>query len=199
MDGSIRIPLLRLNKTRDERENYLATRAYLESNLIATRPPTAEITDVHRDLAAALQECLNKVMLHVCGSFGQSTGRTRLALAGGVALNCTANGHLLRSGLFDDVYVQPASGDDGTALGAALYLAAEVGELVNRRMAVPLLGPSYDDAAVQKALAAFSGKISMQPFASMEENLRRGGRLDCAGPGAGVVSRRDGVWAARVG
>ena len=73
-DGSIRIPLLRLNKTRDERENYLASRDYLNRNLIPARPPSDEITPEHRDLAAALQECLNNVLIHICGSFGRSTG-----------------------------------------------------------------------------------------------------------------------------
>ena len=182
-DGSIRIPLLRLNKTRDERENYLASRAYLATNLLPVRDPSAEITQVHRDVAAALQECLNNALLHICGSFGQTTGLRRLALAGGVALNCTANGRLLRSGLFEDVYAQPASGDDGTALGAALHLASQSGKVENRRMAVPLLGPSYDDAAVQRALAAFDGKIDVQEFANLEEtcaaaaNLIKDGRV----------------------
>ena len=180
-DGSIRIPLLRLNKTRDERENYLASRAYLEANLIAARSPASEVTNEHRDLAAALQECLNNVVLHICGSFGQSTGQTRLALAGGVALNCTANGHLLRSGLFDDLYVQPVAGDDGTALGAALHFAAEAGEVVNQRMPVPLLGPSYDDAAVTKALAAFSSQVAVQPFASLEETCAAAAKLVAEG------------------
>jgi carbamoyltransferase len=168
-DGSIRIPLLRLNKTRDERENYLASRDYLNRNLIPARPPAGEITNEHRDLAAALQECLNNVLLHICGSFGRSTGHARLALAGGVALNCTANGHLLRSGLFDEIYVQPASGDDGTALGAALYHAAQHGTVSNVRMPVPFLGPAYDDSAVEAALARFAGEIEVRKFASREE------------------------------
>jgi len=168
-DGSIRIPLLRLNKTRDERENYLASRDYLNRNLIPARPLSAEITDEHRDLAASLQECLNNVLLHICGSFGRSTGNAHLALAGGVALNCTANGHLLRSGLFDDIYVQPASGDDGTALGAALYYAAQNETVANVRMPVPLLGPAYDDAAVEAALAPFAAEIEVRKFGSLEE------------------------------
>ena len=54
-------------------------------------------------------------------------------LAGGAALNCTANGHLLKSRLFDEIYVQPAAGDDGSALGAALYRAAQAGEIGIRR------------------------------------------------------------------
>ncbi len=57
------------------------------------------------------------MVLHVCGHFAEQTGLRRIALAGGVALNCTANGKLMRSGLFDEVYVQPVAGDDGVALG----------------------------------------------------------------------------------
>jgi carbamoyltransferase len=180
-DGSIRIPSLRLNKTRDERENYLATRDYLDRNLIPARAPGAEITDEHRDLAAALQECLNSVLLHLCGSFGRSTGHKHLAMAGGVALNCTANGHLLRSGLFDDIYVQPASGDDGTALGAALLLSAENGAVSHQRMAVPLLGPANDDKAVRQALAAFADEIEVRSFASLEETCAAAADLIAGG------------------
>ena len=64
-------------------------------------------------------------------------------MAGGVALNCSANGKLTRSGLFDEVYVQPAAGDDGAALGAALHRASLRGEVINRRFPVPFLGPSH--------------------------------------------------------
>ncbi len=180
-DGSIRIPMLRLNKTRDERENYLATRDYLNRNLIAARSPAGEITGEHRDLAAALQECLNRVLLHICGSFGRSTGHARLALAGGVALNCTANGHLLRSGLFDEIYVQPASGDDGAALGAALYHCAKNEAVSNRRMPAPLLGPAYDNKAVREALARFSGEIEIRAFDSMEETCAAAANLIAGG------------------
>jgi carbamoyltransferase len=176
-DGSIRIPMLRLNKTRDERENYLATREHLNRNLIKARDPSGDITDEHRDIAAALQECLNRVLLHICGSFGRSTGLKNLAMAGGVALNCTANGHLLRSGLFDGLYVQPASGDDGTALGAALFLSAENETTPNLKMAVPFLGPAYDDEAVEKAAAAFRGKITVQKFKSVEETCQAAAEL----------------------
>jgi carbamoyltransferase len=180
-DGSIRIPALRLNKTRDERENYLATRDYLNKNLIPARAPSVEITQEHRDLAASLQECLNHVLLHICGSFGRSSGNIRLALAGGVALNCTANGHLLRSGLFDGLYVQPASGDDGTALGAALYLAAQNENVSNKKMPVPLLGPSYDDSVIEKALAAFAEKIEVEKFNSLDETCAAAADLIAAG------------------
>ena len=99
-DGRISIPLLRLNKSYVERQNYLISRKHLAENLIAERFPDDEILDVHRDVAAALQERLDDTVLHLCGHFARKTGLRRLAMAGGVALNCTANGKLLTSGLF---------------------------------------------------------------------------------------------------
>ncbi|HZS60919.1 MAG TPA: carbamoyltransferase N-terminal domain-containing protein, partial [Gemmatimonadaceae bacterium] len=117
-DGTIKIPMLQLNTTRDDRENYGATLSYLAQNLLPARDPAGEISEAHQDVAAALQECLDNVMQHICGSFQKSANQSRLALAGGVALNCTANGRLIKAGLFDEIYVQPAAGDDGTALGA---------------------------------------------------------------------------------
>src|SRR5213083_133828 len=95
-DGTIRIPCLRLNQTREERENYLATRDFFDANLIQRRGQHEEVTQAHQDVAAALQECLERVVLHVCSSFGKQTGLRKLALAGGVSLNCTANGKLMR-------------------------------------------------------------------------------------------------------
>lgn len=77
----------------------------------------------HKDYAAALQRALERVAFHVVEHFARTTGARRLALAGGVAHNCTLNGLLLRSGLFDDVWVQPAAHDAGLALGAAARVA----------------------------------------------------------------------------
>jgi carbamoyltransferase len=168
-NGSIRIPMLHLNRTRDERENYLTTRKYLSENLIPERKPEEDITDAHRDVAAALQECLNLVILHICKHFGSSTGLRRLALAGGVALNCTANGNLMRSGFFDQVYIQPAAGDDGAALGAALYRASVTGSSTNRRMPVPFLGPRHSLDCIEAALAEFADQIVITRMTSLEE------------------------------
>ena len=160
-DGSVRVPVLRLNRTRDERENYLKTREWLARNLIAPRNPGDPITQAHCDAAAALQACLDETLLHICGHFARSTGLQRLAMAGGVALNCTANGKLMRSGLFDDVYVQPAAGDDGAALGAALYHASLIGEAHNHRFPVPFLGPSYGPSELAAALAKFKNEVTV--------------------------------------
>src|SRR5215831_7547755 len=100
-DGKIRIPILRLNKTRDERQNHIRTRKHLAEHLVKERRPEEEVTDTHRDVAASLQACLDRTMEHLCAHFARKLGLRRLAMAGGVALNCTANGKLLRSSIFD--------------------------------------------------------------------------------------------------
>src|SRR5215203_6226899 len=82
----------------------------------------------HADLAASVQRRLEDVMLELAGWLHECTGEPRLALAGGVALNCVANSRLWREGAFDDIWVQPAAGDAGTGLGAALWLARELGD-----------------------------------------------------------------------
>lgn len=167
-NGTIRIPILRLNRTRDENENYLATRSYLSEALLPERKPDEEITDAHRDVAAALQECLNRAILHICGHFAAGTGLRRLALAGGVALNCTANGRLMRSGCFDEIYVQPAAGDDGAALGAALFRASLAGEVQNRRMPAPFLGPDYTPDCIEGVIRSFEDRVRVTSFANLE-------------------------------
>src|SRR5205807_1442826 len=91
--------------------------------------------------------------LHLGRRCAERTGQRRLALAGGVALNCTANGRLLCSGSFDEIYIQPAAGDDGAALGAALYRAAAAGEVRNAPFPVPFLGPGYGSVDIDAALA----------------------------------------------
>jgi carbamoyltransferase len=180
-DGTISVPLLHINRSRFERETYAATRQYLEHHLVKARSPEDDITDDHRDAAAALQQCLDRVMLHICTSFGKRTGLRRLALAGGVALNCTANGRLLRCGAFDDVFVQPAAGDDGSALGAAAFRAAVHGEIRNTRIPVPFLGPAYSKRLVARAAEQFSDQIEYTEFQSLLETCEEAARLVAAG------------------
>jgi len=170
--GALRIPILRINRTRDERENYLKTREWLDAKLIPRREPDSEITQDHRDVAAALQACLNRAVMHVCSHYAERTGLRKLAMAGGVALNCTANGLLMRSGLFDEIFVQPAAGDDGAALGAGLFRAALRGPLKRRRMPTPFLGPCYDRTAIESALAEFSDRVTLQRFDDFTELTR---------------------------
>jgi carbamoyltransferase len=180
-DGTIRIPILKMNQTRAERESYLATRAWLDENLIPRRQVNQSVNSVHEDVAAALQECLERVVIHVCEHFGRQTGMRRIALAGGVALNCTANGKLVRSRLFDEVFIQPVAGDDGTALGAALYRASLHDPLPQIRMPVPLLGPAYGDADIEAALRHFEGRIEWKKLESPAATFAAAARLIAAG------------------
>jgi carbamoyltransferase len=176
-DGTISIPLLHLNKSRDERENYLATRTYLREHLVKARRPDDEITDDHRDAAAALQRCLDRVMLHMCGHFGRQTGLRRLALAGGVALNCTANGKLLQSEMFDELFVQPAAGDDGTALGAAAFRTAALGSLRNVRIPTPFYGPAPKPSEIRSAIDRFSDSIEVFEYDTLSDASAQAARL----------------------
>ena len=180
-NGSMGISMLRMNRTREERENYTRTRQHLEEHLIEARRPADEITDAHRDVAAALQDCLDRVMLHICGRFGAATGLRRLALAGGVALNCTANGRLMRSGLFDEIYVQPAAGDDGTALGAALYRASQAGEVRNVRSPAPFYGPAHGMETIEAALVEFEDSIEVRRYETLDETCLEASRLIAEG------------------
>ncbi len=176
-DGSIRIPMLKLNRTREERENYTATRAFFDEQLIPRRAPDQSVNSNHEDVAAALQECLERAVMHVCEHFGRETGLRRLALAGGVSLNCTANGKLNRSRLFDEVYIQPVAGDDGVALGAALYRTSLAQEIPNPRFPAPLFGPHYSASEVEDALLRVNGRIQWKRYASLDETCAAAARL----------------------
>jgi carbamoyltransferase len=113
-------------------------------------------TTAHADLAASVQRCLEEVMLDLARWLHVRTGERCLALAGGVALNCVANSRLWRDGPFDELWVQPAAGDAGTALGAALAVARGLGERIEpmrsaalgRGWAADELGRSLQQAAV---------------------------------------------------
>jgi carbamoyltransferase len=101
-------------------------------------------TAAHADLARSVQERLEEVLLDLTRWLHERTGERALTMAGGVALNCVANSRIWREGPFDDVWVQPASGDSGTALGAALHVAHALGDDV-RPMPGADLGRSWTD------------------------------------------------------
>ncbi|MEV4442756.1 carbamoyltransferase C-terminal domain-containing protein [Streptomyces sp. NPDC049577] len=96
--------------------------------LTEPRAPGEDWSQDHADLAASTQACLEEVLLDLAGWLHAGTGAATLAMAGGVALNCVANSRLALESPFERIWVQPAAGDAGTALGAALHLAAERGE-----------------------------------------------------------------------
>ena len=126
--------------------------------LVPPRPAGATWTDVHADLAAALQVRLEEVVLELARWLHARTGETAITLAGGVALNCVANGRLAAEGPFEHVWVQPAAGDSGTALGSALALAARRGERC-APFTTAALGRGWDDDEVEAVL-----KAAEQPY-----------------------------------
>ena len=101
-------------------------------------------TSAHADLASTVQIRLEEVLLDLARWLHQQTGESTLTMAGGVALNCVANARLAAEGPFDRIWVQPAAGDAGTALGAALHVAAAGGDRI-RAMTTAALGRSWTD------------------------------------------------------
>jgi carbamoyltransferase len=110
-----------------------------------------DFAEAHADLARSVQERLEEVLLELATWLHERTGERCLTMAGGVALNCVANSRIWREGPFDEVWVQPAAGDSGTALGAALRLAHELGDDV-RPMAGAGLGRSWSDDEIARWL-----------------------------------------------
>ena len=108
-------------------------------------------SDAHADLAASVQTRLEEVLLELARWLHDATGAFALTIAGGVGLNCVANSRIWRESAFTDVWVQPAAGDAGTALGAALFVSAEFGDHV-RPMTTPALGRGWSDADIRAAL-----------------------------------------------
>jgi carbamoyltransferase len=107
----------------------------------------------HADLAASLQVRLEEVLLELARWLHGRTGDQVLTMAGGVALNCVANSRLAEQGPFERIWVQPAAGDAGTALGAALHLAQALGDLV-QPMPGAALGRGWSDAELESWLAS---------------------------------------------
>jgi carbamoyltransferase len=105
----------------------------------------------HRDLAASVQRRLEEVLLELAEQLHARTGASSLALAGGVALNCVANSRLWEQGPFVRVWVQPAAGDAGTALGAALFVATKLGDEV-APMTTAALGREWEDDELEAQL-----------------------------------------------
>ena len=124
------------------------------------RKPESKLTQREMNLARSVQEVTEEVMLRMARFTQKETGMRRLCLAGGVALNCVANGRILREGIFDDLWIQPASGDAGGALGAALaawHLHLGKERKTNGQkdsMRGSYLGSSYTDDEIEAFLSA---------------------------------------------
>ena len=134
----------------------------------ARRPDVDPLEPFHMDIAASIQEVTEDVVLRLCRALARETGQRNLCLAGGVALNCVANGKLLRDGAFENIWIQPAAGDAGGALGAAL--AAYYADGTAPRETPPggpdamqgsYLGPAYDQQEVERRLRAAGARYEV--------------------------------------
>lgn len=123
------------------------------SRLGPARKPGEEWSAAHADLAASVQARLEEVLLELACWLRRQTGEAALTMAGGVALNCVANSRLARESGFSSVWVQPAAGDAGTALGAALLTAAQLGDRV-RPLEGVALGRGFSDEEIEAELVA---------------------------------------------
>jgi len=129
------------------------------------RKPNELLTQRHMDIAASVQAMLEDVVLQMTRSLAEETGETALVLAGGVALNCVANGKILRDGRFQKIWIQPAAGDAGGALGAALY--AYHAFFGRNRTVQPskdsmngaYLGPEYCQEEIEQRLTAAGARF----------------------------------------
>src|SRR6516162_8069464 len=131
------------------------------------RRPEADLQQRHMDLAASIQAVTEEIMLRMGRDLHRQTGKRNLVLAGGVALNCVANGRLLREGPYDSIWIQPAAGDAGGALGAALFVWHQ---LLEKPRSVngtdsqrgSFLGPRFSSDAVGRFLS--KAEAPCRPF-----------------------------------
>jgi carbamoyltransferase len=130
------------------------------------RSPDQLLTPFHMDVAASIQSVLDEALLRLTRSLSKQTGSRNLCLAGGVALNCVANGKVLRDGRFDRIWIQPAAGDAGGAIGAALA-ACHLFKNQPRKtdgadgMSGAYLGPSFLQAEIEPRLTAAGARFAV--------------------------------------
>ncbi len=140
------------------------------------RQPETELTQKQMDLARSVQVVTEEAVMRMGRHVHRETGQKNLVMAGGVALNCVANGKLLREGPFDDIWIQPAAGDAGGALGAALAVWHEY--LDQPRTAQPrgsqrgsYLGPSFDDQHIEHTLSRFGAHFEKVGLDAIPERV----------------------------
>ncbi len=153
-------------------------RIWDETVMLRTTPMRAvdaDVTQDDMDIAYAGQAILEEIVLGLARRARERTGKKYLCLAGGVALNCSANGKLLASGIFDDVYVFPAADDSGQALGKLFHYLHSNRMGVDTRVGSPFFGPEYADAEIESAIASEPGVEVIS--SSVDETIRRAAEL----------------------
>jgi carbamoyltransferase len=133
----------------------------------APRTPEEPLTQMHMELAASIQAVTEEVMLRLTRALASEFGQRNLCLAGGVALNCVANGKILRSGVFDQIWIQPAAGDAGGAVGAAYVAYHErhgrprLVDAGQDSMAGSYLGPSFTQTEINERLTKAGARFDV--------------------------------------
>ncbi|MFZ5834102.1 MAG: carbamoyltransferase [Pseudomonadota bacterium] len=131
------------------------------------RTPEQKLTQFHMDMAASIQAVVEEVVLRLTRALAKETGLKNLCMAGGVALNCVANGKILRDGAFENIWIQPAAGDAGGALGAALAAyhlfkdQPRTPSVSGDRMSGSYLGPAYAQEDIERRLRAAGAKFEV--------------------------------------
>jgi carbamoyltransferase len=130
------------------------------------RSPEKLLTNFHMDIAASIQAVLDEVVLRLARGLAKKTGAKNLCLAGGVALNCVANGRVLFDGAFENIWIQPAAGDAGGAIGAALaatHIFRDQPRKTNGGdgMFGSFLGPSFSQAEIEQRLLASGARFAV--------------------------------------
>ena len=126
------------------------------------------LTQFHMDIAASIQSVTEEIVLRLARSIAKETESKNLCMAGGVALNCVANGKILKEKIFENIWIQPAAGDAGGALGAALALwhqelKKERSEPLKDEMKGSYLGPKFDNNEVQSTLSTLNATFEKLP------------------------------------
>lgn len=175
-DGKFTIPILYKNTTAYEKATYAGTLDEIAKVLGPARNKNDEITEHYQDVAAAIQCVLQVVLMHVLRYYKLTTGAENLAMAGGVALNCTANSYIRKSRLFKNIFIQPVAGDDGTALGSAIYTYYNKNPQPKAfsKFSMPYYGPSYGNDDVAKLLSQVERKynfVFLDNFTSICERV----------------------------
>jgi carbamoyltransferase len=137
--------------------------AYLEKRLGPARKKDAPLEQIHKDIAATLQARLEEVLLKLLNDLAKTTDETNLCFSGGVAFNCVVNGKILKSTPFKNIYIPPAPGDAGLAIGAAFYLWNQL--LGGRRKFVmkhAYWGPKYSNEIIDNELVTRKEELSAQ-------------------------------------
>jgi carbamoyltransferase len=157
------------------------------------RKPESALTNREMDIAASIQKVTEEIIVKLAKSIAKETQEENLCMAGGVALNCVANGVLLREGIFKNIWIQPASGDAGGSLGAALaayhlmYRKPRSAAITQDKMQGSFLGPKFEENEIKTALSALGAHYEKNKF---QEIIKITGKALAKGKAIGWMQGR---------